>query len=189
MPWNGFGTSVIQYWNGISQHDKQANVTTQGEYSRRYQRVGNSSAENEGLVKALVGEFIEAVHSAAANGLNGTPRPTDRHSKLQRWEHGVEVNAQAGVPNFAMVTEYGNILLRVTAMIEVKNPWQVTPARIDEVIRGIFHHSVLPNLLYQVPLSGQYPARLALEQLYGYMVRNAKEYGILTTMRGWCFLR
>jgi hypothetical protein len=41
----------------------------------------------------------------------------------------------------------------------------------------------------QVPLSGNYPARLAIEQLYGYMVRNGKTYGILTTMKGWCFLR
>ena len=28
-----------------------------------------------------------------------------------------------------------------------------------------------------------------MEQLYGYMVRNGKAYGILTTMKGWCFLR
>lgn len=35
----------------------------------------------------------------------------------------------------------------------------------------------------------EHPARLALEQLYGYMVRNGKGLGILTTMNGWCFLR
>jgi len=43
-------------------------------------------------------------------------------------------------------------------------------------------------VLDNVPLSGGYPARLALEQLFGYMVRNGKTYGVLTTMRGWCFL-
>ena len=43
-------------------------------------------------------------------------------------------------------------------------------------------------MLDNVPLSGGYPARLALEQLFGYMVRNGKTYGVLTTMRGWCFL-
>src|ERR1700685_2527415 len=31
-------------------------------------------------------------------------------------------------------------------------------------------------------------ARLAVEQIYGYMVRNAKRVGILTTMKGWSFL-
>jgi hypothetical protein len=44
-------------------------------------------------------------------------------------------------------------------------------------------------VLGQVPLTGVYPARLALEQLFGYMVRNGKVYGVLTTMKGWCFLR
>ena len=41
----------------------------------------------------------------------------------------------------------------------------------------------------QVPLDENYPGRLAVEQLYGYMVRNAKAFGILTTMKGWCFLQ
>ena len=38
------------------------------------------------------------------------------------------------------------------------------------------------------PVSGIHPGRLAVEQLFGYMVRNAKTHGILTTMKGWCFL-
>jgi hypothetical protein len=57
------------------------------------------------------------------------------------------------------------------------------------VVQGISCHCILTNLLDQVPLSGRYPARLALEQLYGYMVRNGKEYGVLTTLKGWCFVR
>jgi hypothetical protein len=137
MPWNDFGARVIQYLATVPQDDKQANVITQGEYSGRYQRVMNSPAGNEGLVKALVGDFIEPIHSAAANGLNGAPRPSDRHSKLQRWEQGIEANAQAGIPDFVMITEYGHLPRRVTAMMEVKNPWQVTPALVDQVIHSI----------------------------------------------------
>src|SRR5271169_824742 len=37
------------------------------------------------------------------------------------------------------------------------------------------------------PLTGIHAGRLAVEQLYGYMTRNAKTYGILTTLSGWCF--
>lgn len=37
------------------------------------------------------------------------------------------------------------------------------------------------------PLTGVHAGRLAVEQLYGYMVRNAKTFGILTTLRGWSF--
>ena len=36
-------------------------------------------------------------------------------------------------------------------------------------------------------MTGIHAGRLAVEQLYGYMVRNAKSFGILTTLRGWCF--
>ena len=40
----------------------------------------------------------------------------------------------------------------------------------------------------RVPLAGVHSGRLAVEQLYGYMVRNGKRIGILTTMKGWSFL-
>lgn len=39
----------------------------------------------------------------------------------------------------------------------------------------------------RAPVQGLHPGRLAIEQLYGYMTRNAKAFGILTTLRGWCF--
>ena len=92
------------------------------------------SVANEGEVRGRIQEFVLPVHSAAANGLNGAPRPTDRHSVLQRWEQGVEANHLAGIPDFVMATEYGNPQRRVTVLLEVKNPWQVTPALIDAVI-------------------------------------------------------
>jgi hypothetical protein len=34
-------------------------------------------------------------------------------------------------------------------------------------------------------LDGIHPGRLAVEQIYGYMIRNAKCLGIITTMKGW----
>ena len=36
---------------------------------------------------------------------------------------------------------------------------------------------------------GNHAGRLAVEQVYGYMVRNHKELGIITTFLGWVFLR
>ena len=41
----------------------------------------------------------------------------------------------------------------------------------------------------RAPLNGKHPGRLAVEQLYGYMTRNSKQLGILTTLKGWCFLK
>ena len=57
------------------------------------------------------------------------------------------------------------------------------------MIQGIVYRCVISNFLDDVPLTGEYPARLALEQQYRYIVRNGKAYGVLTTMKGWSFLR
>ena len=107
-------------------------------YREHFQRVGFSTAGNEGNVRALIFEFVAAVHSAAANGGNGdnTPRPSDRHSVLQQWEQGVDANALAGCPDLVIRSEYGYVPYRVTVMMEAKNPWQVTPARLDQVLQG-----------------------------------------------------
>ena len=38
------------------------------------------------------------------------------------------------------------------------------------------------------PISGYHAGRLAVEQTYGYMVRNGKQIGVLTTVNGFVFL-
>ena len=134
-PSNDFGARVIQYWNNVSQVDKQTNVMEQAGYRDRFQCVGFSMAGNEENVRALIFEFVAAVHSAAANGGNA-PRPSDPHSILQQWEQGVEANALAGRPDLVMRSEHGHIPYRVTVMVEAKNPWQVTPAGLDQVLQG-----------------------------------------------------
>ena len=136
--WDNFGALVHHYWNNIvTQNDKQTNVYTQGAYTDRVQGVAmlNTNA-NEGDIKGRIDAFVVPVHTAAANGLNGAPRPSDLHSLMQRWEPGVQANQLAGIPDFVFAAEQGNPR-RVTAVFEVKNPWHVTPARIEEVISSI----------------------------------------------------
>jgi len=187
--WHDFRDRVVQYWTtGVTPYDKQRNVLALDTFRDRFQSVGTTPAANEGDVKTRLNEFVQAVHSAAANGRNHAPRPSDRHSQLQRWENGVEAREHAGIPDFIMASEYGNPR-RITVVVEVKNPWQVTAPLVDLVIQSISWPCVLADLLDFVPLTGLYPARLALEQLYGYMVRNSKQYGVLTTVKGWCFAR
>lgn len=193
-PWDDFGGLVQQYWNDVvPQIDKQRNVYAQSAYFDMLQNVATDfRVSNEGKIKVCIDMFVVNVHSAAATGRNGAPRPSYRHSRLLRWEQGFDINNNlAGIPDFVMMSEYadGELPGRITAMLEAKNPWQVTPALIDSVINSAIHSLFLTDTLDQVPLVGYYPARLAIEQLYGYMVRNAKPYGILTTMKGWCFLR
>jgi hypothetical protein len=76
---------------------------------------------------------------------------------------------------------------RVTLVGEIKNPWLVTPQQIDAVIDGLSLLFIGLLISGTAPVRGLHPGRLAVEQLYGYMTRNAKTYGILTTLRGWCF--
>jgi hypothetical protein len=137
--WGNFGDLVQQYWNNVvSQADKQEYVFTQDAYRTVLQALATDMrVSNEGNVKVCVDTFPVFIHSAAANGLNGAPRPTDQHSKLERWAQGIEGSNVAGIPDFVMATEYTNLPRRITAIVEVKNPWHVTPARIDEVINSI----------------------------------------------------
>jgi hypothetical protein len=48
--------------------------------------------------------------------------------------------------------------------------------------------SGVPPTYSAVPTDGYHAGRLAIEQMYGYMVRNAKKFGILTTVNSWVFL-
>jgi hypothetical protein len=133
--WDDFPNFVINYWNAVPQYDKQTNITTRAEYGARFRYVGTwSRAANEGNVREQFLQFVEPMHAAAASGLDGAPRPSDEHSKLQSWNSGVEAREMAGIPDFVMVDESAYYPLRVTVMVEVKNPWLVTPQDLDLLI-------------------------------------------------------
>jgi hypothetical protein len=135
--WDDFGNRVHQYWeNVVTQDDKQENVYTQNTLTHQAQTVALHYVNaKEGDVQGRIDYFVVPIHNAAANGLNGAPRPSDGHSIMGRLAPGVQANQIAGIPDFLMVTEFENPC-RVTAIFEVKNPWQITPAHIDEVING-----------------------------------------------------
>jgi len=144
--WVNFEDSVRHYWNNVvSQADKQQYVFTLDAYSNASQFLATGMATSlEDAVKACIDTFPVTIHYAAATGLNGAQRPTDRHSIFQRWGLGIEGNNVAGVPDFIMATEYGHLARRITLLVEVKNPWQVTPPLIDAVISSTI---ILPLLL------------------------------------------
>jgi hypothetical protein len=137
--WGNFGDLVQHYWNNVvTQADKQQFVFTQDGYRLTVQTLASSmSIANEDITKVCIDTFPVAILTAAANGLNGAPRPSDQHSKLERWAQGIEGNAVAGIPDFVMATEYTYPPRRITSMVEVKNPWHVTPGRIDAVINSM----------------------------------------------------
>jgi hypothetical protein len=133
--WPNFDNAIVTYWNTVSQHDKTALVTTQQTLSDRWQSVANDTRiMGEDNIKACMDTYPLACHSAAANGANGAPMPGDLHSSMHRCGSGAAQWGLAGVPNFVMY--HAN---RVTALVEVKNPWLVTPQKIDEVLNSNVH--------------------------------------------------
>ena len=76
----------------------------------------------------------------------------------------------------------------LVGIIEVKTFWKVTCQLINEVIDSNLGSPIFILILGTAPLEGYHSGRLAIEQTYGYMVRNGRKYGILTTVNGFAFL-
>jgi hypothetical protein len=146
------------------------------------------TASSERGIRHLLNMFTNFHwHHAAANGNAHAPSPSDSHSKIFLFDHGFHL---AGTPDFIMVSED----VRASAVILVKTSWQLTPQQVNALLDvaadpGTTRSSMLIDLANPQISDEQFQyARLAVEQIYGYMVRNAKRVGILTTMKGWSFL-
>ena len=121
------------YWNTVSQADRTALVVNQAQVQLMWQSVANDPrilCEDD--VKVSVDSYPKLFHRVAANGALGATLPSDIHSTIDRSALGAAQWGLTGVPDFVM-----HHLNRVTVLMEVKNPWLVTPQRIDEVINSI----------------------------------------------------
>jgi hypothetical protein len=130
--WNDFGNRVSEYWNTVPQADRNALVAHQMVVQHLWQSIANNSrilCEED--IKACVELYPNSCHRYAANGDRGAPLPSDVHCVPDRCSQGAAQWGLVGVPDFIM-----HHLGRVAALIEVKNPWLVTPQSIDEVIDG-----------------------------------------------------
>ena len=135
--WNDFDQTVQQYWDTVPEADKLANVLHLQAFFLIYQTLPAAHVNSaEGHIRAQIDSLVKVLHNAAANGLGNAPRPTDRHSCMVRWDQGFYANQLAGIPDFVFQTESAPV--RPTALVEVKNPWLVTPAGIDQVLDGNF---------------------------------------------------
>ena len=130
--WNDFPNQVIAHWNSVPPHDRNALVATQNELQGRWQSIAeNPRILNEDDVKACIREYPLICHGHAANSHRGAPLPSDAHATFYPCGGGAGSWNLAGVPDF--VLHYVNT---VTALIEAKNPWLVTPQSINEVLNG-----------------------------------------------------
>jgi hypothetical protein len=136
--WRDFDDLVREYWaNLVPQIDKGELIFSDAALRLLAQSVATQdTVANENIVVACINAYPIIVHSVAANGLNDANRPSDRHSRFRHWAPGITgpQGEVAGIPDFVMATEATSPPRRITVIVEVKNPWIVTPDIVDEVI-------------------------------------------------------
>jgi hypothetical protein len=128
--WNNFEDQVLTYWNTVALDDRAALVALLNDLGVRWYVIANDQRIlSEDDIKVSIDLYPNHFHRIAANGQLGAPLPIDDHSTISRCTPGAAQWGLVGVPDFVM---HG--LNSVTALMEVKNPWLVTPQQIDEVI-------------------------------------------------------
>jgi hypothetical protein len=182
--WDDFGTLVTEYWaNTVSEEDKAALIEYRTSLNNVYNRAAGAIVSTEEHVKQAIYSQPVAFHQTATTSLLGQPSPSDAHSQIEYYP------ARLGLAGWADFVFCDAQRTRVTAVMEGKNPWRITPAQINEVLNDSFSQPDFLLIKGTADVSGDHPDRLAVEQVYGYMIRNSVPFGIITTMCGWVFLR
>jgi len=161
--WDTFAGEVTDYWQGVPEADKTALVYTQASYNTEAQQVVWTAhpPTNEGDVKERQGPFVPVIHNYAAVGRDHAPMPSDTHSTMAHINPGGHTNLTVdGTPDFVFSRTQNNPFFAAwdpyTVLGEVKCPWLVTPARIDQVLHTInplgFHLNFILSLTVQLLL-------------------------------------
>ena len=152
--WDTFPREVADYWQSLPQVDKTALVYTQTSYNNNAQRVTRTIdlPTNEGDVKARQELLIPDIHNYTAVGFNHAPMPSDVHSTMAHINPGGHTNLTVdGTPDFIFSRTQNNPYFAAwdpyTILGEVKCPWLVKPARVDQVLRTIDPLGFSSNLM------------------------------------------
>lgn len=136
--WDDFGPLVAEYWaNTVSEEDKAALIEYRTSLNNVYNRVAGTIVSTEEQVKQVIYSQPVSFHQTATTSLLGQPSPSDAHSQIEYYP------ARLGLAGWADFVFYDAQRTRITAVMEGKNPWRVTPVQIDEVLNGSCSHSHL----------------------------------------------
>lgn len=131
--WEDFDQRVLAYWNDqVMVDDKQAIVANRASIQTKYSEVASGIYLTEPNISDAVRDFPANLHGYAANGAGGSPLPSDMHSQFFRCAPGAGSFQLIGHPDLVLHSRD----LRVTCLVEVKNPWLVTPQKINDVLDG-----------------------------------------------------
>jgi hypothetical protein len=159
--WDAFENQVNDYFTtSFSQADAAATVIHAIGYQTLFDAVNGQEARTEADIKALLLEFVMRVHNIIARWTNGAPLPSDSHASIVKIESGAGSYGLAGVCDFAM---YNDDQARICLVAEAKNPWNVTPLKIQEVLNGKMLLGLALMRLGTAPVTGVHAGRLAVE--------------------------
>jgi len=139
--WQDFDQLVLAYWNEqVVPDDKQALVANLSTMQSRFAEVSAGIYPTEPHISDAVRDFPATLHGYTANGFGGAPLPSDVHSQFFRCTSGAGSFGLIGHADLVLYSQTG----RVTGVVEVKNPWLVTPQQMDQVVDGtVFVNSQL----------------------------------------------
>jgi hypothetical protein len=171
----------LNFWNSLPNAEKQECITHSiaVEGYRAYINM-LPDPTNEDMLSQHLDMKYNQPHNLAAPPMT-TLHP---HSRIIRRDGFYPT---IGNPDYLFVEPQNAGFRALYAVMELKTFWKVTPQGLLEVLNGTspsFHVDI-----GTAPINEYHSGRLAMEQIYGYMVHNAKRFGILTTVNWWVFLR
>jgi hypothetical protein len=187
--WTTFPDDYKLFWQSVSQQEKDELLFN----------VGNLIFYRDTVLASLEPPTNEDMLSAHLDARYANPHNwviTQSHSKIIRRDDGYGL---VGKPDYLFIANNASVPT-LHAVMELKTFWKVTNDSIIELLDGPNPHIIvklkLPGILPSaewpysspVPMEGYHAGRLAVEQMYGYMVRNAKKFGVLSTVNAWVFL-
>ena len=174
---------VIHYYTQtVPQADKLARIGFITDANGIYNTVAAQVVSNEDQVKLVIDQQAVVFHQISTTSINGQPSPSDVHSQIERFLPGMRL---AGWSDYLFRSEDKSW---VSAVMEGKNPWKVTPAQITEVLNGMCTHADFVFNERDRP-NWRRPCRSPCGGTdYGYMVRNQVRLGIISTLFGSAFL-
>ena len=129
--WHEFPQEVIQYWaTQVTQNDKAAMIHSWQSVLWSLNTYYRHRAWDEEVVGTALWSLPFAFHRVATRDDSGQPRPSDQHSDIISFQPGWNF---LGRPDYFF---HSPPQRRITAVVDAKKPWSVTPLEIDAVLNG-----------------------------------------------------
>ena len=182
--WATFDHNLAVFWQSLPTTEKQEYITDTA-FLNQYRQFVTSTLPNP-TNEDMLSQHLDAEYSQPHNwAARHSATMLNTHSRIIRRD---DFYQPIGRPDYLFVEQENSPSRGLYAVMELKTFWKVTSVKIAEVLNGdSVRFLKFADVKGTASATTSHVGRLAIEQIYGYMVRNAKKYGILTTVNGWVF--